>query len=166
MLSSTSSRVSSPPVAARPIQSCDHCRGWLAVGIVVVKQPGGQADGGIGDPVEGLRACGHHPGVLDLRVRPGSAARRRVVLSPRDREAAARRPGKPCRRRPGQWLACLCGWPRFPEPACTPIWSTTKRPSRRPRDVSAVAEEPHQLRPGSTHALGTPSSAVRFPRNP
>jgi hypothetical protein len=32
-------------VARRPVQSRDDCRGGLAVGVVVVEQPGGQADG-------------------------------------------------------------------------------------------------------------------------
>jgi hypothetical protein len=42
--------------AGGPVQRRGDGRGRLAVGIVVVQQPGGQADGGIRDAVQGLWA--------------------------------------------------------------------------------------------------------------
>ncbi len=48
------------------MQCRDDCRGRLAVRIIVVEEPGGQADGGIRDAVQGLRARRHVPGVLDM----------------------------------------------------------------------------------------------------
>src|SRR3954471_20101320 len=52
--------------ARRPVQSRGDRRGWLAISVIVVEKPGGEADGRIRNAVEGLRARCHQPGVVDL----------------------------------------------------------------------------------------------------
>src|SRR5215470_4038115 len=52
--------------AGGPVQSRGDRRGRLAVSIIVIEKPGGQADGRIRNAVQGLRARAHDPGVVDL----------------------------------------------------------------------------------------------------
>ena len=66
--------------ALRALQSGRHRGGGLAVGVVVVEKPGGEADGRVRDAVQGLRARGHHLRVLDLAVRSDQLVVRAAFL--------------------------------------------------------------------------------------
>ena len=164
MLSRISSLVSSP-VALVVRSSADiDGGGRLAVGIVVVEEPRGQADGGVGDAVQGLRARCHVLGVVDLRERPDQL----LVGTPLgDRERGRRRiaelegpvdvgrnrgghVGVDGEQADGRLQAHLVHDEGAPVPSLG--------------DEAGVPESRHQFRPGSAHSLGPPARRRRLPR--
>ena len=134
---------------------------------VVVEHPGGEGDGGVGEPVQRLRVQRHLGRVADaLRVeevqplpRAGLVGRqtgRRRVAG----RASSPRPGAPCR-------ACSSGCRASSGGALAPITSVIWAPQSPPCATNrGVSESPHELDPGIRDVDGTPAGLGRLSREP